>query len=462
MGYSIYNEYQSDKDEIARLSAMVDKAAKQVESLKLYEQAVYDLLIPFTEEIIAEMDEAAQQMANQSSVFLRVTRWEVQKTLREYNYFLQDFTQAFPDIAKQYALQVENLMEAMTLMIDLYDCIEQYNKQMQFADYIANINCPRAIGASLGEPAAILYQKIDLAMQASLLLTEWDRVIQTFQQWVYPFEDAFQNDLKTNNIPDYMAPEITYVSEMYSFMIPDIQKRVTGLSASLTAYKNAAFEAVDSVLIHNEFNSDKVSTVPFHVWKNEDEEKRITQLFLGNQITLSVSPEFTYQKEMRAVKFTIAEIEPKARNETIQAELKAELDKLRVIITHSGVSRYLHEDSMEEMVGGNLTIQYNFERDNEGQRLGKNNVYKKLETGDLILTPYTLWTLQLKKAQINTPFDFNEFSKFASLVDLELIGKGSFVRQKGTRVIKVHRVPLYVFRNRNISLRPVGKRLEIH
>jgi len=436
LGLDIYKKYKNDKGEIARLSAMVEEAAKQVESLQLYEQAVNDLLVPFTESIISEMDDAAQQMANQSSVFLRVTQWRVQKTLREYNFFLQDFTQAFPDIARAYALQVENLMEAMTLMIDLYDFIEQYNEQMQFADYIANINSPRSIAASLGEVAASLYQKIEMAMKASLILTEWDRIIQTFQQWVFPFEDAFQNDLKTNNIPDYMAPEIKDVTEMYSFLIPDIQKRVTGLTASLKAYKNAAFEAVDGVLIHNEFNSEKVSTVPFHVWQNEDEERRITELFLGNQITLSLSPEFTYQRAMSAVKFTIAEIEPKARNETVQARLKEELKKLRVIMTHSGVSRYLHEDSMEEMVGGNLTIQFNFERDGDGERLGKNNVYKKLETGDLILSPYTLWTVQLKKAQTDTPFDFNEFSKYAPLVDLELIGKGSFVRQKGTRTLR--------------------------
>jgi len=151
LGFNIYNTHKKDRNEIARLSKMVDEAAEQVKDLKQYKEAVHGILVPFTDSVIQDLDTYSQQMANGSAVFLRIQRWNVQKTLRDYNFFLQDFTAAFPDIAKQYAFQVENLQEAMNLMIDLYGFIEQYNEEMQFADYIANINSPRAREASLGE-----------------------------------------------------------------------------------------------------------------------------------------------------------------------------------------------------------------------------------------------------------------------------------------------------------------------
>jgi len=450
----IYNKYKGDKKEIARLEKMAQEAADQVGDLKKYEQAVDEILIPFTSSIIDDLHAAQEQMEGGSAVFLRVQKWQIGKILRQYNYFLQDFSSGFPAIASQYAFQVEELQEATTLMIDMYSFIEQYNEQMQFADYIANINCPRGLQAILGKEEEAIYNKIQQALLGSSILAEWHNVIQSFQQWVFPFSEEFQGYLLTSNIPDYLDTKIESAEEILSLLLPEIRSRVSNLIIALDQYKNAIFPAIDNKMFKTPFNSDHESTVPFFVWKTESHEDKIFELLSGKQVTLSANPQFTYKWNMSAVKFTIAEIEPKARNEAIQEELKSLLNQLRVWMVHSGVSKYVYEDSEYEMVGGQQVLQYNFERNKEtGDRMQTNNIYEKIKKGDLILSPYSLWTVQLLKVRNDGEFDFSRLANLTRFVDLELIGQGSFVakdgsRSKNSRVVpkEVQSTPLHYYR----------------
>src|SRR5207245_2446724 len=135
----------------------------------------------------------------------RVQQDEVTKGLRKFKSFLLDFAAGVPGMAAQYESVIAELQDAMTLMTDLYAFIQQYQDQMEFADYIANMNHPGQIGQK-NDAETRLYNQMDLALKASMICAEWDLVLQTFEQWVFPFSKEFQALLGTTDIPDYLAP----------------------------------------------------------------------------------------------------------------------------------------------------------------------------------------------------------------------------------------------------------------
>jgi len=411
---------------------------QQQKQLENFKDSVDSILRPFTSTVLNELDAAEKSMKGNSAVFLQVKGWQVKKTLREYSALLQEFSSAFPDVSREYSDLIARLEEAMTLLIDMYKFIEQYNDQMQFADYIANVNSPRSLEATLEPEYAKIYNKIDLALKGSLILSEWDSVIQNFLQWVFPFSKEFEKYMSVGDIPDYLAPAVQNSTELSSTLVHVIEDRLSTLSSNIKKYKSASFSAIDNELILTNFNSDQESAVPFAVIDSETNERKIQDLLSGKKVTFAISPQFTYSRQMSAVKCRVVEFVPKAKhgNETIQSQLNAYLHKLRVQMSHSGVSKYIYDNSDFEMVGSSLLFEYNFERDQYGERLGINNVYAKVKSGDVFLSPYTLWTVQLLKARDEIQFDFEELAKLAPFVDLELTGVGSFVRPN-TRPMKV-------------------------
>jgi len=378
-GLEVYKKVKHDNDLFTKLNEYADEMFEQQKTLENFKDSVDSILRPFTYTVLNDLDSAKKSMAGKSAVFLRVKKWQVTKTLKQYNALLQEFSEAFPKVSREYSDLVVRLEEAITLLIDMYGFIEQYNEQMQFADYIANINCRKSIETTLEPEYAEIYNKINLALKGSLILSEWDRVIQSFQQWIFPFSKEFEEIMSISNIPDYLAPTIQNATEISSTLVHKIQDRLSELENEIEKYKSATFSPMDNELIVTNFNSDQESTVPFGVIDSETNERQIEDLLSGKKVTFVVSPDFAYSRKMSAVKFRIAEFVPKAKygNETIQSQLNSHLNKLRVVMTHSGISKYIYDNNDFEMVGSSLQFEYNFERDEHGERLGRNNIYDK-------------------------------------------------------------------------------------
>jgi predicted DNA-binding protein YlxM (UPF0122 family) len=74
--------------------------------------------------------------------------------------------------------------------------------------------------------------------------------------------------------------------------------------------------------------------------------------------------------------------------------------------------------------GDSQTISYSFERADDGSPLSKNMVYNKINNGDIMLSPYTMWSIQL--IDINN-VGFSDLQEYKDYVNLELVGKGMFV-----------------------------------
>ncbi len=98
--------------------------------------------------------------------------------------------------------------------------------------------------------------------------------------------------------------------------------------------------------------------------------------------------------------------------------------RLKITLRHYGHSYYKFNHKFFVIPGDSQTISYSFERADDGSPLSKNMVYNKINNGDIMLSPYTMWSIQL--IDINN-VGFSDLQEYKDYVNLELVGKGMFV-----------------------------------
>jgi hypothetical protein len=96
-----------------------------------------------------------------------------------------------------------------------------------------------------------------------------------------------------------------------------------------------------------------------------------------------------------AVKFNRIEINFKSVYKAIQGELDKLLLHFHVKLTHHGNSHYKCGNNFYVIRGDNQTIEYSREKRQDGQPMDHNSVYAMLQNGDILLSPYAMWSIRL-------------------------------------------------------------------
>ncbi|GFR21992.1 uncharacterized protein TNCT_343272 [Trichonephila clavata] len=167
--------------------------------------------------------------------------------------------------------------------------------------------------------------------------------------------------------------------------------------------------------------------MPFFVWKNEQYKNEISKLFSGREIALKADVSLS-DSNKEAIKFYAIDVNFKSKNETIQTQIYNTLAGFDIKMTHTGNSYYRYDDKIYLITSTNVTIIRSWERDDDKVPIRKNDVYVKIQHGNLTLSPYAVWKFQLIKATDEIPFQALEV--FRDQIDLELIGCGSYVDKR--------------------------------
>lgn len=102
------------------------------------------------------------------------------------------------------------------------------------------------------------------------------------------------------------------------------------------------------------------------------------------------------------------------------------LQNFDIKITHMGNSYYRCGTSFYIINSRSIDILYSVKRVN-GEPLRVNDVYSKLRSGDILLSPYAMWTIQLENKS-NDKAAFQKLNALADRIDLVLVGHGQYVR----------------------------------
>lgn len=416
MSADIYMKYKDDKNALEEIGEAIEKAQDKFDELKQYEDKIQNSVLPMMRAVQSEMLRVQDGLVSKSEVALQVTRWRIQSTLKDIKLLLRQFTNGFK-VQDNLSRCVDKLDETMTTLIDIYDRIQSYTQQKELADYIADITSANSLDIQVTDKklrnSIVTLKKTILS---NTVFGYYERVVAAFKQWVFPFAERWLQEFKLSS---YHKED-----DSYENFVPVITGQIQTLKSKLTEYRASIIKGVHSYIHTADFDSSYKSGRPFYTWDNQRYKDSILDLLAGKEVVLKADVFNGVKKN--AVKFNTIEIHFKAANKTVQEEMNALLNYFHVTLTHHGNSYYRCGTRFYVIRGDNQTIEYSGEKRGNGEPMDYNSVYRKLKDGDLMLSPYAMWSIRLVNV---TDVNFSELVNFGHHVDLELKGRGQYVAQ---------------------------------
>lgn len=95
-----------------------------------------------------------------------------------------------------------------------------------------------------------------------------------------------------------------------------------------------------------------------------------------------------------ALKFNLVDLQLVSNDQAKDKLLQQSLQSAMVSLTHMGESKYRCKQKFYTLSTQPQSISYSFLKENE-EPVIKNHMYEKLRTGERLLSPFTLWAMQL-------------------------------------------------------------------
>lgn len=412
----IYAKYKDNNKALDEINRSIKEARDRFDELNEYEAKIQNDLLPMIRAMELDLMRAQSNLASKSRVALRVTSWNVQTTLKNVKLHLRQFTKGMK-VNESLVRCIEKLDDTMTTLIDIYDRIQSYTEQKEFADYIADIasvdsNNVHVPDRNLRDVISTLEKMINI----NILFGQYEKVVAAFKQWVFPFAELW--------LPNFNLPPYRMINNSNEGFVSVVTRQIRILKSKLTEYKTSIIKGIHSHIHKAEFSNDYKSGQPFYVWDNRRYKCTILDLLAGKEVV--VKADILNGVRKNAVKFNRIEINFKSVNGGIQEELHKLLLNFHVKMTHHGNSHYKCGNNFYVIRGDNQTIEYSMEKRQDGQPMDHNAVYTKLRNGDLLLSPYAMWSVRLVRV---TNVNFPQLQKFGNLVNLELVGQGQYVSE---------------------------------
>jgi hypothetical protein len=412
----IYERYKDNKKALEEISDAIRKEEENFKKLIQYEDKIHSTVLPMIRAIGSDLQRVGSSLGSKSEVALLVTRWRVQATLKDLKLQLREFTKGFK-IQESLTRSIEKLDESMTTLIGIYDGIQSYTEQKKLADYIANIASANSLNIHI--PDTVLRRSVmalERTIISNILFHHYESVVAALKQWLLPFAELWLQDFK---LPSYRTWNGSFADS-----VSIITRQIQTLKSKLTEHKTSIIKGMHSNIHSADFHSNYKSGQPFYTWQNNRYQDAILDLLAGKEVVLKA--DVLNGVKGNAVKFNTIEIHFKSANKTIQEEANAMLSYFHVRLTHHGNSYYRCGTNFYVIRGDNQTIEYSGEKKHNGEPVDYNFVYRKLKDGDLLLSPYAMWSIRLVNV---THVNFQEVEKFGQHVDLELAGRGQYVAQ---------------------------------
>ncbi|KAF8789795.1 hypothetical protein HNY73_007706 [Argiope bruennichi] len=412
---NLYNKMKEDIEKMDAITEAIEKIEDKMKALRDYEERIYDSIVPMLQDMEDNMKEISDKLANKSEVALDVTKWQVQSTLKDTKLQIQRLTEGF-EIKSDLSRSIEKLDDVMTTLINIYDRIQSYQNQQNLANYIADISSVAASSINIkDQKLANAVNHLEFAIRANILLKQYKAAINAFKQWVFPFADHY--------IEKPMLPSQLELEENLQNLVQHATREIEAIKQKLDLY-NTSVKNGDQYLGCEEFSNKYISSQPFFEWKNEGYGNLISSLLSGKEVVLKADVKDSAPHK-DAIKFSEIEFIFKVKNETSQSLLSQTLKGFDIMATHLGNSYYRYMEKIYLITSNSVTISYSFEKNDDGMPIRSNEVYNKINSGDLMLSPYTLWEVRL----INKThqYSYRDLESYKKEINLELSGFGSYV-----------------------------------
>lgn len=369
------------------------------------------------ERIANDLISTANNFEVKSSVSLDVTTWQVKLSVEDTLFEIQQFTRGFK-VDGSPAKVIQKIKEVSMILIKVYDRIQDYQKQQRIYAYLADLSSVSVQQVVVSDPKLVTsFRELQISIRSNIILDQYNTALNAFKQWIFPCVRIFLKKLKLNENLLLQNLDITALAST-------VETRIEDMKLEYLKYKNN-IEDFDRHIISADFNGSSEVTQPFYVWKNKEHREMITKLLAGETV-LAQADVLNSDVEKDAIKFRTIELGFRSRDPVIQAQINRALSNYCVSMTHLGISNYRYDGQIFPIAGSSQTIIYSFKKSANGSAVYGNDAYFKLLSGDIMLSPYTMWQLKLTGNPFKFETSFNMMANFSGKVDLLLEGSGNF------------------------------------
>ncbi|CAG8592023.1 32419_t:CDS:2 [Gigaspora margarita] len=124
------------------LTASIEQADDDIKKLMQYEDNINHIIVSMIKRMQNDIYNIETKIDKKSYIFLDLTEWQVQTSLKDIKYNIQQISGGF-EAQKDITYYMEKLDEGITTLIKIYDRIQDYYDQANLARYIANIHSPK-------------------------------------------------------------------------------------------------------------------------------------------------------------------------------------------------------------------------------------------------------------------------------------------------------------------------------
>lgn len=421
MSMEVYKQVKYIDEKVQLAYDAITNAKDELDMWKQHEQNIYNIVFPQIREIEDSFNSVVLGMQGKTSIEFDSNKWQIQNMLRDVKVL---FRRLSKDFSVQDALlrTTEKIDEGITVLMDIYERIESYIEGVKFSTFLVSINSGHS-RVSLTTDNEVMNEaitRLNQIVQTNFVLERYDEVVHAFKQHQFPFAHFYMEsfnmpkDLQLNDSESMIQKAVDHVE--------DLREQMKSTKMVINKYDHEVFRDID-------FGSNDSSTAgPFFVWTNAEFKQDIEKLLNGEEVVLKA--DISKGIEENGVKFNQIGINFKAVKN--QAELDAELEHFGVTMAMTDRNYYRCDSRIYSiLVDDNVVLDYTMKRHANGEPKASNHVYDKLSDKNCFLSPYTTWSIKLRKLS-EKEGDFGQLKKFANqAIDLELIGHGQYVKMHG-------------------------------
>lgn len=422
---NLWNELQNDEKKIKEVGERIENAYNKITEWKAMQDDVFTKIIPTALLLQKTMENISEGLKNQSHVELDVTKWKVKGVIRDIKRHFVGMIQS-TDIQSQISEIMNLLDEAMSVLINIFDRIDSYKDNAEFAQYIANMlskGKPQISDPKLSQGILTLQQTI----HQNLVLHQYSVGINALKQHYFPFAKFFLNsyDIETKSKRNDIKTLINNAIRSTEDLIAKIgEAKLTVGKYQKDIFSNIDFKASTS--------GQGGAAVPFHQWKYEDISDEMERFFNGEVITLRANLDRELHQNKIALKFNTIKFSITSADKALASELESLLQKSGKSIRMSMIGNCYYrcgERFYYISVDDNLVFEYSTEiNPKTGLPARTNDVYKKIMGSAFFLSPYTMWKIQLRHDSIfPSRMEADSMRRFLnSDLRVELTGRGQY------------------------------------
>lgn len=416
------NERQEVRNQLQKLESQIQNINAYIAGLAKYLKDIPPALRHYLQETVHEVADFQSELKNRSLIALEFSRLQIK---RFFEVMKQNIGIALGGFETQADLGgiATRMNEALDISINICLRIQEHRDHMAFANYIAHLQTPKMQVVGVG-PYRANIERLQHMIGENVVQDAYVRAVAAVRQWGFPFAEQFLSAIPSLNTLDY---------ETMARNLPLIQERLIGYGTSITAMDQA---------ILNSIFARHLGT-PFYTWSYTEHAEQIESLLKGNKVSFRASVE---SSPWDAVKFNKIGIHLECNGEK-QAELDHFLQQnYEVTLEHSGMSYYKYAGNVYQIaIDKPIAIRHSFKmQPDKITPVISNKVWAKMAVNDILLSPYTTWTIKidLKQSIKASSQPVNLYDKFRTVVSdfkVDLVGEGSYVDTE-----RVHHNLLYM------------------